>query len=182
MSLHKSSRAGIALGVLLGMLLGGCADPRLNELKQTLDAIREAPGGEPLIVIPVIPDYHGLEYRYGDARSPFLPREVLDTSRSDERYSSELAPDQQRTREPLEQFDLQELRLVGTLRMGARRIGLIETPMGEVVSVREGNYLGTDYGVIGDIGENGIAVVERIYTDRTGWRERDVELTLDNDK
>ncbi len=95
-----------------------------------------------------------------------------------ERNEGALAPDQQRTPEPLERFSLQELRLVGTMRMAGRQVAMIASPDGSVTSVKEGNYLGTDYGQIAQISAQGIQVTERIFTQREGWQERQVSLVI----
>ncbi|MDG4870348.1 pilus assembly protein PilP, partial [Guyparkeria sp. 1SP6A2] len=74
--------------------------------------------------------------------------ESIRTQASSALLESALAPDQQRPPEPLEQFPLPSLRLVGTLRMGGQQVGMIAAPDGSVTSVRVGNYLGTDHGRI----------------------------------
>jgi type IV pilus assembly protein PilP len=91
---------------------------------------------------------------------------------------SALAPDQQRTPEPLEEFQLEALRLVGTLRMGGKQVALISAPDGSVYSVREGNYLGTNYGHITAIGPQEVRITERIFNQLQGWQERQASLTL----
>ncbi|WP_227842112.1 pilus assembly protein PilP [Vreelandella zhuhanensis] len=166
-------------GVLLaGIGLYGCGDPQLGQLDQRMQKIREMPGGPPRIVIPVVPEYQPLEYRNEALRSPFLPRKAI-LSDPDESFDDRLAPNQQRPEEPLERYLLQELRLVGTLRMGSRHVALITAPGGEVFSLSEGNYLGTHHGRIKQIDSNAILIAERVFTQHDGWREREVELMLE---
>ena len=67
-------------------------------------------------------------------RSPFLP--------------SGPAPDSERNREYLEQFPLDTLKMVGTLRVGGQMYGLVQTKDGKVHRVSVGNHLGEREGKI----------------------------------
>ncbi len=157
--------------------LTGCADADLAQLEDTLAAIRHTPGGQPPVMAVALPESQELSYLYSDGRSPFLPPEAL-AQEGASRDEGALAPDLQRTPEPLERFSLQELRLVGTMRMGGRQVALIASPDGNVTSVKEGNYLGTDYGRIAQINAQEIRVTERVFTQPEGWQERQVSLVI----
>lgn len=159
-------------------LLAGCSDANLGQLASVLDEIRRAPAGQPPVAIPTIPDYQPIEYRYSDARSPFLAPESVRATEAEAVFASALAPDQQRKTEPLEQFPLQSLRLVGTLRMGGQQVALISAPDGSVTSVREGNYLGTDFGQVTTISPQEVRITERTLHQQLGWQEREATLTL----
>ncbi|KHJ50759.1 pilus assembly protein PilP [Vreelandella venusta] len=167
--------------VLVGclLLLAGCGDANLAQLDEQLNDIRRSPAGQPPIEIPTIPDYRVVDYRYSDARSPFLAPESIRTQASSALLESALAPDQQRPPEPLEQFPLPSLRLVGTLRMGGQQVGMIAAPDGSVTSVRVGNYLGTDHGRITAIEPQQVRLTERIFNQQQGWQERPAVLTLE---
>ena len=157
--------------------LTGCADADLAQLEATLADIRQSPGGEPPVIAVVLPENPELAYLYSDERSPFLPPDEIAQGGADRRQGA-LAPDQQRSREPLESFPLQELRLVGTMRMAGRQVAMIASPAGNVTSVKEGNYVGTDYGRIAQINAQDIRVTERVFTQREGWQERRVSLAI----
>lgn len=158
-------------------LLAGCADANLDELENTLVDIRRSPGEQPPSVAMEWPESRSLSYRYSEERSPFLLPETVAETVTNPREGP-LAPDQQRVAEPLEAFQLQELRLVGTLRMGGRQVAMIISPDGNVTSVREGNYIGTDYGRISRISDQEIVVDEQVFTQRAGWQERQVSLAI----
>lgn len=158
-------------------VLTGCADADLAQLEGTLEDIRQSPGGQPPVMAVALPESQDLSYLYSDGRSPFLPPEAIAQGGAD-RNEGALAPDQQRTPEPLERFSLQELRLVGTMRMGGRQVALIASPDGNVTSVKEGNYMGTDYGRIAQISTQEIRVTERVFTQPDGWQERQVSLVI----
>ncbi|MDK9688217.1 pilus assembly protein PilP [Halomonas sp. LC1] len=160
-------------------LLAGCGDANLSQLESVMEEIRRAPTGQPPVIIPTIPEYQPVDYRYSDTRSPFLAPESVRATDVVAVFDSALAPDQQRKAEPLEQFPLQSLRLVGTLRMGGQQVALISAPDGSVTSVREGNYLGTDYGQVTDIRPQEVHITERILNQQVGWQERQATLSLD---
>lgn len=173
----KQLAASFMLAVTVS-LLAGCADADLAELERTLADIRRSPGGQPPVVSVSLPESQPLTYLHSEERSPFLPPDAVAERPSSD---SALAPDQQREQEPLERFQLQALRLVGTLRMGGRQVAMIASPDGNVTSVKEGNYMGTDYGRIVDITGQEVRVTERVFTQREGWQERQVTLVINED-
>jgi type IV pilus assembly protein PilP len=162
------------------VVLTGCADADFAQLERTLADIRQSPGGQPPVITVALPESRDLAYLYSDDRSPFLPPEMI-AQGSVNLSDSALAPNQQRTPEPLERFPLQELRLVGTMRMAGRQAALIASPDGNVISVKEGNYMGTDYGRIAHISAQEIRVTERVFTQPEGWQERQVSLVINED-
>lgn len=159
------------------VVITGCADADLAQLEGTLADIRQSPGGQPPVMAVELPENQDLSYLHSEGRSPFLAPDAIVQGGAN-RNEGALAPDQQRTPEPLERFSLQELRLVGTMRMGGRQVALIASPDGNVTSVKEGNFMGTDYGRIAQISEQEIRITERVFTQREGWQERQVSLVI----
>lgn len=159
------------------VMLAGCADADLPQLERVLADIRQSPGGQPPSMTVAMPESRDLAYLYSDGRSPFLPPEAIAQGNLN-RNEGALAPDQQRTPEPLEQFPLQELRLVGTMQMAGRQVALVASPDGNVTSVKEGNYMGTDYGRIAQVSAQEVRVIERVFTQREGWQERQASLVI----
>ncbi|WGI26109.1 pilus assembly protein PilP [Halomonas alkaliantarctica] len=157
-------------------VLAGCADADLAQLEGALADIRQSPGGQPPVMVAALPESQDLAYLYSDGRSPFLPPDEIAQVGADREGA--LAPDQQREPEPLERFSLQELRLVGTMRMAGRQVALIASPDGNVTSVKEGSYMGTDYGRVAQIKAQEVRVTERVFTQREGWQERQVSLVI----
>ncbi|MDN6180635.1 MAG: pilus assembly protein PilP [Halomonas subglaciescola] len=165
----------------LTVLVAGCADPALDTLKVALDDMRHFSDAPPQVSVPKMPDYKTVIYTQGEQRSPFLPPSDDVSAEAIHTFSSELAPDQARKPEPLESYPLQELELVGTMRMGARHNALIKNPQGEVVPVQQGSYMGVDYGRVKAVDAHEVVVVERIFTPQEGWQERDVSMALSTD-
>jgi type IV pilus assembly protein PilP len=161
----------------LGLLLAGCADPQLGELDRRLTDIRNDPGTPPALEMPEVPGFESVPYRESDRRSPFRPQlpEVEDAPAGD----TGLAPDPGRTMEPLEEYDLEALSLVGILTMGSRTHALVRAPDGEVHQLRTGNYLGRNHGRIVSVTDSTVQLVELVPTGGGNWMERTTRMALE---
>ncbi len=66
-----------------------------------------------------------------------------------------------RPKEPLENFDLSELRFVATFRMGDRMVATIEDSQGKPFIVKRGQYMGRNNGRIERIEDDRIILIEK---------------------
>jgi type IV pilus assembly protein PilP len=80
--------------------------------------------------------------------------------------------DPRRNREPLEEFPLDSLRLVGSLTLAGKQFALIKDPTAVVHRVTVGNYLGQNYGKIVEITESEVALREIVPDGFGGYLER----------
>jgi len=87
-------------------------------------------------------------------------------------------PDVQRPREFLEQFSLDTLRMVGTVKLKGRLYGLVQTRDGLVHRVLPGNHLGQADGRITAIDEGKISLIEIVPDGMGGFIERPAALAL----
>ena len=87
-------------------------------------------------------------------------------------------PDVKRNRQFLEQFSLDTLSMVGTLRMGSRQYGLVKTSDGLVHRVVPGDYLGQNDGRITAIDPSRINVTEIVPDGLGGYMERTASIAL----
>jgi type IV pilus assembly protein PilP len=87
-------------------------------------------------------------------------------------------PVEGRSREFLEDFPLDSLRMVGTLDMGNTVYGLVQTSDGLIHRVVPGNYMGQNDGRILEISESEIDMVEIISDGIGGYIERDAAISL----
>ncbi|MGP9566443.1 pilus assembly protein PilP [Halomonas sp. AOP5-B2-8] len=161
-------------------LLMGCVEPDLDPLVQTLSDIRQSPVGEPPSISVLEPESASLDYLYSNQRSPFLVPQAT-AEDGNQRSGRVQAPNPQRASQPLEQFPLQELHLVGTMAMAGRRVALIASPDGAVTSVKEGDYMGTNDGRIAQIDAQALYLTEQVLTQQEGWQERQVSLVIIED-
>jgi len=145
-----------------------------DDLDVYINEIKARPGGriEPL---PEITPYEGFSYiadRQG-IRSPFRP----DTPQAAGGGTGP-RPDDDRSREYLESFPLDTLRMVGTMHINETMYGLIQTSDGLIHRVIPGNYMGQNDGRITEISESEIGLVEIISDGIGGYIERDAAVGL----
>jgi type IV pilus assembly protein PilP len=167
----RSSAVRLALLGTAMAFLAGCGND-MDELQAKVDEIKNAPGTgvEPL---PEVKPYETFDYAAADQRAPFEPG--LSASAN---APGAIRPDQNRPREFLEQFSLDTLAMVGTLRLKGRTYGLVQTRDGLVHRVLPGNHLGQNDGRITAIAENEISLVEIIPDGMGGFIERPAALAL----
>ena len=133
-SKQKNSWRLIGTLCVLAGVLSGCSS-KDDELDQFIADTKKEPGGrvEPL---PELKPYESYAYESANVRSPFMP------GGSGASSAGALRPDSRRNREFLEQFSLDTLRMVGTLRLSDRTYGLIKTKDGLVHRVLPGKLPG----------------------------------------
>jgi type IV pilus assembly protein PilP len=143
-----------------------------DELSRFIEDTRKEAGGrvEP---IPEVKPYETFVYAATDMRSPFIPGGSGSGS-----GAPGLRPDSKRNREFLEQFSLDTLKMVGTLKLGGRMFGLVQTKDGLVHRVSDGNYLGQADGKISDITPAKITLTEIVPDGLGGYMERPAALGL----
>jgi type IV pilus assembly protein PilP len=164
--------AGIACALLasLSVSLTACSSAD-DELSRFIEDTRKEPGGrvEP---IPEVKPYETFVYAATEMRSPFTP------GGSGGNGMGGLRPDSKRNREFLEQFSLDTLKMVGTLKLGGRMFGLVQTKDGLVHRVSDGNYMGQADGKITDITPAKITLTEIVPDGLGGYMERPAALGL----
>ena len=169
----KSKNNWLVIGAVcfVATALSGCAS-KDDELEQFIADTKKEPGGrvEPL---PELKPYESYTYESSTARSPFMPGGSGGGAAS-------LRPDSRRNREFLEQFSLDTLRMVGTLRLADRTYGLVKTKDGLVHRVLPGNYMGQADGRVTEITPSKINVVEIVPDGLGGYIERTAALALNN--
>lgn len=148
----------------------------MNDLDSYINEVKARPGGriEPL---PEINPYEVFNY-VADSdgfRSPFVPDAPQAAPGA---ADGGTRPDPDRSREFLEQFPLDTLRMVGTLQLGEIFYGLIQDSDGLIHRVVPGNYMGQNDGRIVTINESEIQLVEIISDGIGGYLEREAAVGL----
>lgn len=162
-------KSAIAMMIAATVLVAGCST-KDSDLEEFIARTKqEQPGGvEPL---PEVKPYESFTYADQARRSPFVPGGASAAFQG-------VRPDVERNREFLEQFSLDTLTMVGTLKLGARNYGLIRTRDGLVHRVLPGNYLGQNDGRITSIEPSRINVTEIVPDGLGGYMERSAALAL----
>jgi len=164
--------------LLLLVLLAGCAaSTDTSDLERFVEQVR-ARKATPIEPLPEFKPYETFLYEAYDLRSPFTPSTTDLTAAARQQEGSGIRPDLNRPREPLEEYALEALRMVGTLEKDGRRWALIQTPDGTIHRVTIGNYLGQNNGKIVRITEFGVELKEIVPDGLGGWQERETTLAL----
>lgn len=159
------------LACLAVAALAGCSSAD-DELLRFIEDTKKQPGGR-VDPLPEVKPYETFTYSAGHLRSPFMPG-----SPGGANGMPMVRPDSKRNREFLEQFSLDTLKMVGTLRMSGRTYGLVQTRDGLVHRVLPGNYMGQADGRIVEITSSKISLIEIVPDGLGGYMERPAALAL----
>jgi type IV pilus assembly protein PilP len=162
----------LAAAVATVALLTTACSSRDSELEQFIASTKKESGGD-ISPLPEVKPYQSFAYEAQSLRSPFMPGV---TGRG--AGGGTVRPDSRRNREFLEQFSLDQLRMVGTLKLAGKMYGLVKTKEGLVNRVLPGNYLGQSEGKITDIAASKITLVEIVPDGLGGYMERPAALAL----
>lgn len=121
--------------------------------------------------IPAMRPYEAFTYNAFDQPDPFKPRKI-------ETGKGSRGPDMSRRKEALEVFPLETLKMVGTLQRGRAMVGLIKATDNRVFQVRQGNYMGQNFGVITAVSEGEITLKELFQDGAGDWAERQSKIML----
>jgi type IV pilus assembly protein PilP len=162
------ARAALLLGVV--MTLSACSGD--SDLREWV-AQEKAKKGAPIPPLPVIKTFETFTYNDQDQRDPFSPSTAeLQPANSGPR------PDENRSKEPLEMFALDSLKMVGTVGGGASMEVLVKDPGGVIHRVRRNEHMGQNYGRVTAIAEDHIDLVELVSNGNGGWMERPASIAL----
>ncbi|AXQ27287.1 hypothetical protein D0B54_00650 [Solimonas sp. K1W22B-7] len=168
----KTSKQNILRLLLLAaaVSVAGCGKG-LSDLEAWVTEVkaRKPPPIEP---IPQMKQYEAFSYSANGRRDPF---EAFAPARA---FGPGLRPDLNRNKEPLEEFDLSGLRMVGTVDSKGTVYALIRAPDAVVHRVTLKNHIGENYGEIVSISEAEVGLVELVPDGFGGWVQRPASLTL----
>ena len=166
-----------ALTIALSCLaLAACGERHLDEVKEFVKASDNLPRGR----IPPLPEVRTQEvvtYNAYDLTDPFKPRQIQ-PPKATAVAGGIKPPDQNRKKEPLEAYPLENLKMVGTLQQKKEIYALVRTPDNRLFRVRPGNYLGQNFGRITDISESTIKLKEQVQDSGGEWKEEERALLL----
>jgi len=160
----------------LTLIISGCdASGSFSDLQSYMDEVRARPKGE-IEPLPTFQPYESFTYSAAALRSPFQPPvklEMVDRKKG----SKDIKPDEARTKQFLEGFNIESFVMVGTLANASGVFALVSGADG-VHRVRVGDYLGRNHGRILAIEESRIDVIEIVPDGEGGWLERPRSLSL----
>lgn len=160
-----------------GMLLA-CSGESLTDLELYVEEVksRQKSSIEPL---PEFEPYKSFAYQANDLRDPFTEPTFSQPRAATQLASTNgISPDFDRPTEPLEEFALDSLRMVGTLEQHEQTWALINDTDGTIHRVQPGNYAGKNHGKITKITEFEVDLTEIIPDGVGGWVERQASITI----
>lgn len=174
MAINSRLRRPLCAGLACAAVLLLCACSSANsDLARFIAHVKEQPGGH-VKPLPEIKPYQTFIYADEGMRSPFVPSRSLQAGHG----GSSVRPDANRPRQYLEQFPLDTLKMVGTLKLGGKTYGLVEAKDGLVHRVLPGNYMGQNDGKIVSIAPSKITLREIVPDGTGGYIERPAALAL----
>lgn len=177
----------VGLYLLVALTLSACVLSDTSDLEVKIAEYRAQPAGviEPL---PIIKPYEAYIYKSGkaDARDPFWPffqKKIADLAAEIQPVEQELSSEFRREiidrkREDLENYELDSLKMVGTVEDEKEIWAIVLDPNGVVHRVKTGNYIGRNIGKITNIFEEQIKLREIIKDSSGRWEEREAALAL----
>jgi type IV pilus assembly protein PilP len=165
---HMQQRFSFAAVVAIAIGLAGCSSAD-SDLQQFIQQTQSQPGGH-VDPLPEVKPYETYVYDDQSLRSPFVPSQATG-------FNS-VRRDTKRAREFLEQFSLDTLTMVGSIKLGGTTFALVQTKDGIVHRVTVGNYMGQNDGRITDISPSKIDLTEIVPDGLGGYMKRPAALSL----
>lgn len=160
------------IALLLSVVMLSACGKGLKDLEAWVSEVKARPPA-PIEPIPQMKQYEAFTYEAAGRRDPFAS---IQPSR--QASNSGVRPDLNRNKEPLEEFPLDGLRMVGTIDSKGKVFALIKAPDGVVHRVTVKNHMGQNYGEIVSISEAEVGLMELVPDGFGGWIQRPASLTL----
>lgn len=176
-----SSNIKLVAATCLALSLTACGSGRMQDAEQKMESIRNEPAGE-IEPIPQPEQVEEFSYNAGGqgVRSPFLPPSLVNIQVRVEENSG-IAPDVNRPRDVLEEYDLAELVYRGrVVAPNGQEYGLIQLPDGTVRDVQKGEYMGKSDGEIREITPTQINIREIVPDANSGFVYKTTSLVTPN--
>ncbi|MGQ0658657.1 MAG: pilus assembly protein PilP [Chromatiales bacterium] len=184
---NESTGTAAASVAAATLLLAGCVSTDMSDLDQYVSEVLARPprtAVEPLpeIKVPETYAYQSAEAGKPDPFESFLKRRAAEKGPEggpDDPATLALRREiEGRNPEELEQFELDGLRMVGTIEDNNELWGVILDKEGTVHRVKVGNYMGKNYGKVMSISEDKIELREIFSTSDGGLEERPAAVAL----
>jgi type IV pilus assembly protein PilP len=170
----------VVSGAVLLSALAGCNDGGI-ELQQWMQETKQQTKisipklSEPKKFIPFL-------YTSSDTIDPYSPKKLLlALARAQGNANSMLKPDLDRRKEPLENYPLDTLKMVGTMTKPGSTSALVLADK-TIFRAKVGNYLGQNFGMITKINDSVVELKEIVQDASGDWVEREAKLELQESK
>ena len=167
--------------ILLAMasfVLTGCSSDPTTDLTEYTEQVKNQQRSE-IEPLPEFKPYESFTYAATDLRDPFtVPTFSHQQAMVIKPTGNGIKPDFERPAEPLEEFPLDSLRMVGTLEQQSNNWALINDTDGTIHRVQPGNYAGQNHGKITQITDFEVELTEIVPDGIGGWIERQASIAI----
>lgn len=172
------SRSSLVIACMLATLLAGCGSDEHQDVREWMKEKERGMRGR-VDPLPQVKPYEPKPYEGATMIDPF---NTLRVKVEGDRSAANL-PDLNRPREPLEEFPLESLRLVGILQDKQRLIAQVIVN-GRSHNLKVGNYVGQNFGrvvrIVTTKNEEKVVIKELVKDPDDQWVEKESELLLDS--
>lgn len=170
------------LPIVMVGALAACSDH--SDIRHWMD--QQQAGRAPVPKLQQTPPQEIIEYKPVEKIDPFFDKRVLSSEKLDQKINeraTKLALDLARTTRlnPLERASLSEMKMVGYMNAGKQPVGVVSVE-NRLYSVRKGDSLGNNFGVIQAITENEIILRETTTNEQGKITQRNSVLSLNDDQ
>ncbi len=177
-----SNHVRFLLIIFTTVYLIACSDNDSTDLQKYIAGIK----AKPQETVKPLPEFKSVEpfifTKESNLRDPFKPVEKIVPEALEpgeiEEPDNGIHPNANRTKEPLEAFELSGMRMVGTINMNATLWGLVKGDSNTIYRVKAGNYMGKNDGKIIRVDKNKIELIEIIPSKPGRFIEQSATLTL----
>jgi len=158
---------------LFCLVLAGCGDDGFDDLRAFMESTGKD-GKTKIEPLPAVKKVDTVEYQQGDLIDPFMARNLRPAGKG-----GGLQPDADRPKQPLEEFPLDALRMVGTLKKPGLPIrAVIKDPKGTLFTIQVGGRIGQNYGKVIAIDEEGLEIKELMQDAGGEWIESKAMMSI----
>jgi type IV pilus assembly protein PilP len=158
------------------LALTACSGDDLDEVREFVKTAHadKKPKVEPL---PEIKTQEAFAYGAANLTDPFASFNLRPQS-AKSGGANQGGPDPNRRKEPLEDYPLDALKMVGTLMRGKQAWAIIQAPDGTVYRTKTGDHVGQNSGLVTKVTEEKVDLIELVQGPLGDWVEREASLTL----
>ena len=178
MNISSHPLRNMLLTALAALAMSGCSSDPTTDLADYVHQVKSQQRSS-IKPLPEFKPYESFTYAAGDLRDPFtVPTFSHQQAMVAKPVGTGIKPDFERPSEPLEEFPLDSLRMVGTLEQHSENWALINDTDGTIHRVQPGNYAGQNHGKITRITEYEVELTEIVPDGIGGWIERQASIAI----
>lgn len=167
--------------VVLSILLSACGGGAHEDLRHWMEENTRNLRGK-VAQLPEVKPYEAVPYEVEGQTDPFRSSKIEPDSKYKQGggKSGQFQPDfeaREMRNSELEKYPLESLMMIGRININRIPMAVIKYD-GNVKQVRVGDYLGLDFGMVTEIGDNELKLRELIQDSAGDWSERQSSLHL----